>query len=147
MAGLKTQPTVKTTEAVLPKNLQLSSLNGDGNIAKLKEILIEFKSSENSKTKGEITNNKDILDQKVSYKADSVEFNKSKSIIYMFGNAKVAYDDVNLSGSKIIYDAGRGLFKATNAIIYHHSKNVKADSIYYDLRTSKAKLFGADLDR
>lgn len=84
---------------------------------------------------------------KVEYRADSVKFNKSKSIIYMFGNAKVAYDDVNLSGSKIIYDAGRGLFKATNAIIYHHSKNVKADSIYYDLRTSKAKLFGADLDR
>lgn len=147
VAGLKTQPTVKTTEAVLPKNLQLSSLNGDGNIAKLKEILIEFKSSENSKTKGEITNNKDILDQKVSYKADSVEFNKSKSIIYMYGNAKIAYDDVNLYGSKIIYYPSARLLKAINATISSHNKNVKADSIHYDIKTSKAKLFGADLDR
>ncbi|RDC54976.1 hypothetical protein DU508_19405 [Pedobacter chinensis] len=92
--------------------------------------------------------NKMELDPKVNYRADSVKFNKNKTMVYMFGNAEMSYSQTTLSGTNIVYDALTQSVKANDAEIFlNHKKGIKADSIFYDLKTSKVKLFGANLDR
>ena len=96
------------------------------------------------------------LDKKVEYKAeDSTKFSKDKSIIYLYGQAKVLYGDFELSADFIRYDSknnvifasgrmdpktkryvGRPIFKSGS------EGSAIADSIYYNSKTSKAKVFG-----
>ncbi|MBC7418396.1 MAG: LPS-assembly protein LptD, partial [Pedobacter sp.] len=96
------------------------------------------------------------LDKKVEYKAeDSTKFSKDKSIIYLYGQAKVLYGDFELSADYIRYDSknnvifasgrmdpktkryvGRPIFKSGS------EGSAIADSIYYNSKTSKAKVFG-----
>lgn len=84
------------------------------------------------------------MDKKIEYKADSVRFSKSKAVIYLYGNAQVSYDDVKITGSKIVYDSYSKLIRATNSA-FHSSKAgvvVNADSLIYSTETQKARLFG-----
>ncbi|MFW0715690.1 M56 family metallopeptidase [Pedobacter sp. N23S346] len=95
----------------------------------------------------EITNALET-DAKVEYRADSVKYSKGKNIIYLFGNAKVSYGQTTISGSKIIYNGLNRILTAEQAELSSTAnKTVKADSIFYDLKTGKAKLFGVGLDR
>jgi lipopolysaccharide export system protein LptA len=84
---------------------------------------------------------------KVGYSAaDSVKISKDRSIISLFGNAKVFYNKTMLSGSKIVYNKNKSSVMVNNAtMVSSDNKVVKADSLYFDLKTAKAKLYGADL--
>jgi len=89
------------------------------------------------------------VNDNIEYSAeDSVKMSKDKSIIYLFGNAKILYNEIALSGSKIVYNKNNSsvmVNKATMSSGDH--KTVKADSIYFDLKTAKSKLYGSDLNR
>jgi len=105
-------------------------------------------------TKVKTKNNSD-LDQKVEYKAeDSVSFSKDKSIVYLYGNARVIYGDFELDADYIKYD------KKNNTIFASGKKDPKtgryvgkpifksgaegsaiADSLYYNTETTRAKVF------
>ncbi|MET4080164.1 lipopolysaccharide assembly outer membrane protein LptD (OstA) [Pedobacter sp. UYP30] len=112
-------------------------------------------SSRNDTTRGN-AKNKSELDKKVEYKAeDSTKFSKDKSIIYLYGQAKVLYGDFELSADYIRYDSKNDLIFARGRIDPKTKKYVGrpifksgaegsalADSIYYNSKTSKAKVFG-----
>jgi lipopolysaccharide export system protein LptA len=85
----------------------------------------------------------------VEYSArDSVKINKDKSIISLFGNAKVFHNKTMLSGTKIVYNKKNSSVMVNNAtMMSSDNKTVKADSIYFDLKTTKARLYGADFKR
>jgi lipopolysaccharide assembly outer membrane protein LptD (OstA) len=100
--------------------------------------------------------NNSSLDQKVEYKAeDSVKMSADKSIVYLYGNARVIYGDFELDASYIEYNkklntifakglkdpktgryAGRPIFKSGN------DGTAIADSIFYNSETTKAKVYG-----
>ncbi|MGY3052308.1 lipopolysaccharide assembly outer membrane protein LptD (OstA) [Pedobacter sp. UYEF25] len=96
------------------------------------------------------------LDKKVEYKAeDSTKFSKDKSIIYLYGQAKVLYGDFELSADYIRYDSKNDIIFASGRTDPKTNKYVGrpifksgaegsaiADSIYYNSKTSKAKVFG-----
>lgn len=86
-------------------------------------------------------------DAKVEYRAkDSVKMSNDKSIIYLFGDAMVFYNNVKLNGSKIAYNKTNHTILVNDAIASSNKidKPIKADSIYLDLKTPKASLFGGD---
>ncbi|TCD04182.1 LPS-assembly protein LptD [Pedobacter frigidisoli] len=107
-------------------------------------------------TTKKVVNNNSSIDQKVEYKAeDSVKFSKDKSIIYLYGNARVIYGDFELDASYIKYD------QKSNTIFARGIKDPKtgrytgrpifksgaegtaiADSIFYNSTTTRAKVFG-----
>ncbi len=145
---------------ILAKNATLKTMDGKGTV---KATLFTFDlnkgsySAENGEGKlgvsvQDAAREKDFLaklNDKVEYLAhDSVKMSKDKSIISLFGNAKLLYNDITLSGSKIVYN------KYNNAVMVDHAtmisgdnKIIKADSLFFDLKTRKAKLYGADLNR
>ncbi|MCX2474490.1 putative LPS assembly protein LptD [Pedobacter sp. MC2016-05] len=95
------------------------------------------------------------LDQKVEYRADSVRFSKNKSIIYMYGNARVNYGDFELDADYIRYDSQNKLIFASGRTDSKTNRYVGkpifksgtdgsaiADSLYYNSETTKAKVYG-----
>ncbi|MFD2287347.1 LPS-assembly protein LptD [Pedobacter petrophilus] len=95
------------------------------------------------------------LDQKVEYKADSVKYSKNKSIIYLYGNARVLYGDFELDADFIRYDSEKKVIFASGRTDPKTNKYVGkpifksgaegsaiADSIYYNSETTRAKVFG-----
>ena len=90
-----------------------------------------------------------IDNSEVEYSArDSVTISKDKSIISLFGNAKVFHNKTTLSGTKIVYNKKNSSVMVNNAtMMSSDNKMVKADSIYFDLKTTKARLYGADFKR
>lgn len=95
------------------------------------------------------------LDQKVEYRADSVRFSKNKSIIYMYGNARVNYGDFELDADYIRYDSQNKLIFASGRTDPKTNRYVGkpifksgtdgsaiADSLYYNSETTKAKVYG-----
>ena len=116
--------------------------------------IIQQDTSKRDTSKKETKNNSG-LDQKVEYRADSVKFNKTKSIIYMYGNARVNYGDFELdadyirydSQSKVIFASGRNDPKTNRYIgkpIFKSGAegSAIADSLYYNSETTRAKVFG-----
>ncbi|TCD27320.1 hypothetical protein EZ456_08960 [Pedobacter psychrodurus] len=89
------------------------------------------------------------VNDNIEYSAeDSVKMSKDKSIIYLFGNAKMLYNKTTLSGAKIVYNKNNSSVMVNKAtMISDDNKVVKADSMYFDLKSTKAKLYGADLNR
>jgi lipopolysaccharide export system protein LptA len=84
-------------------------------------------------------------DAKVEYRAkDSVKMSRDKSIIYLFGDAMVIYNGIKLNGSKITYNKMNNTISANGATVSSNKidRLIKADSIYLNLKTSKATLFG-----
>lgn len=84
-------------------------------------------------------------DAKVEYRAkDSVKMSKDKSIVYLFGDAMVIYNGIKVNGSKITYNKKNNTFLANGATVSSDKIDglIKADSIYLDLKNSKATLFG-----
>ncbi|MGN8057919.1 M56 family metallopeptidase [Pedobacter sp. 22163] len=90
-----------------------------------------------------------IDNSEVDYNAsDSITISKDKSIISLFGNAKVFYNKTVLSGTKIVYNKKNSSVTVNNAtMMSSDNKTVKADSIYFDLKTTKAILYSADFKR
>lgn len=100
--------------------------------------------------------NNSSIDQKVEYKAeDSVKMSADKSIVYLYGNARVVYGDFELDAAYIKYD------KKQNSIFARGIKDPKtgrytgkpifksgadgtaiADSIFYNSETTRAKVYG-----
>jgi lipopolysaccharide assembly outer membrane protein LptD (OstA) len=117
--------------------------------------LIQQDTSKKDTSKVKTKSNSD-LDKKVEYKAsDSVRFSKDKSIIYMYGNARVVYGDFELDADYIRYDSknnvifasgkkdpktqryvGRPIFKSGA------EGSAIADSLYYNSATTRAKVYG-----
>ncbi len=66
-----------------------------------------YNTDDNSITEyGTNTAAQDILMKRVSYSAvDSVRFSKDKKVVKLYGNAKLAYGDINLMADEIIYDS------------------------------------------
>ena len=101
------------------------------------------------------SSNNSGLDQKVEYRADSVRFSKNKSIIYMYGNARVNYGDFELDADYIRYDSQNKLIFASGRTDPKTNRYVGkpifksgtdgsaiADSLYYNSETTKAKVYG-----
>ncbi|WP_231459495.1 MULTISPECIES: putative LPS assembly protein LptD [unclassified Pedobacter] len=102
------------------------------------------------------TKNNSDLEKKIEYKAnDSVRFSKDRSIIYMYGNARVIYDDFELDADYIRYDQKNNLIFASGRTNPKTKRYVGrpifksgtdgsaiADSLYYNSTTTKAKVFG-----
>ena len=87
-------------------------------------------------------------DAQLKYQADSTRFDRNKSIIYLSHNARVSIGQTTITGSKIIYNSLNRILTAEQAEFSSTAaKIVKADSVFYDLKTGKVKLFGVDLDR
>lgn len=124
------------------------------------QTFTQLDSAKKDTTKRDTTGNKkksnSDLDKKVEYKAqDSVKYNKDKSVIYLYGQAKVLYGDFELSADFIRLDninntvfasgltnsqtkkyVGKPLFKSGS------EGSAISDSLYYNFKTSKAKVFG-----
>ncbi len=87
-------------------------------------------------------------DVKVQYSAqDSVKMSRDKSVVSLFGNAKMIYKDVVLSGDKIVYNKHNNSVMVHTATMSGENKVIKADSLFFNLRTEKAKLYGAGFNR
>jgi len=84
-------------------------------------------------------------DSKVQYSAqDSLQVSRDKSVISLFGNAKLNYNGVTLSGTKIVYNNKEKSVMVNKAtMISWDNKTIKADSLFFDLNTEKSKLYGA----
>jgi len=100
------------------------------------------------KNKGEARNLEVGSAPKVEYNAkDSVKLSKDRSVVYLFGDAELSYQNIKLSGSTIIYNQKTNSAQINNAVLTDKkNKAVKADSMYFDFATLKAKIFGADLN-
>ncbi|RBQ10373.1 M56 family metallopeptidase [Pedobacter miscanthi] len=144
---------------VMAKNGTLRSLDGK---ATMKSTLFNFDLNKGSYTAEngsgkirkdlqEIRREKDLLsklDNKVEYVAnDSVKMSKDKSVVSLFGNARLFYNEIKLSGSKIVYNKNTNTVLVNDATMSSGDNKVKADSLSFDVKTKKAKLFGADLNR
>ena len=117
--------------------------------------VVQQDTSKRDTSKVKTKNNSD-LDQKIEYKADdSVRFSKDKSIIYMYGNARVIYGDFELDADYIRYDQKNNLIFARGSTNPKTKRYVGrpifksgtdgsaiADSLYYNSATTKAKVFG-----
>lgn len=116
--------------------------------------IIQQDTSKRDTSKKESKNNSG-LDQKVEYKADSVKYSKNKSIIYLYGNARVLYGDFELDADYIRYDSEKKVIFASGRTDPKTNKYVGkpifksgaegsaiADSIYYNSETTRAKVFG-----
>jgi len=81
----------------------------------------------------------------VQYSAqDSLQVSRDKSVISLFGNAKLNYNGVTLSGTKIVYNNKEKSVMVNKAtMISWDNKTIKADSLFFDLNTEKSKLYGA----
>ncbi|PYF76777.1 putative LPS assembly protein LptD [Pedobacter nutrimenti] len=96
------------------------------------------------------------LDSKVEYKAqDSTKYSKDRSIIYLYGKARVIYQSFELDADYIRYDS------KTNVIFASGRKDAKghyigkpifkmekdgssvADSLFYNTKTGKGTVFNA----
>ncbi|RQO72630.1 hypothetical protein DBR40_15095 [Pedobacter sp. KBW01] len=88
-------------------------------------------------------------DVKVQYSAqDSAQMSRDKSVVSLFGNAKLMYNGVVLSGAKIVYNKHNNSVMVNKAtMISSDNKVIKADSLFFNLRTEKAKLYGAGFNR
>ncbi|QDW26684.1 hypothetical protein FFJ24_018400 [Pedobacter sp. KBS0701] len=88
------------------------------------------------------------LNDKVEYVAnDSVKMSKDRFIISLFGNARLFYKEIRLSGAKIVYNKKDNTVLVSDATMTSGDNKVKADSLFFDIKTKKAKLYGADLNR
>jgi len=116
--------------------------------------IIQQDTSKRDTSKKETKNNSG-LEQKVEYRADSVKFNKSKSIVYMYGNARVNYGDFELDADYIRYDSEKKEIFARGRTDPKTNKYIGkpifksgaegsaiADSLYYNSETTRAKVFG-----
>ncbi|RDC57784.1 LPS-assembly protein LptD [Pedobacter chinensis] len=116
--------------------------------------IIQQDTSKRDTSKKETKNNSG-LEEKVEYRADSVKFNKSKSIVYMYGNARVNYGDFELDADYIRYDSEKKEIFASGRIDPKTNKYIGkpifksgaegsaiADSLYYNSETTRAKVFG-----
>jgi len=116
--------------------------------------IIQQDTSKKDTTK-KVAKNNSGLDQKVEYKADSVKFNKNKSVVYLYGNARVLYGDFELDADYIRYDSDKKVIFASGRTDPKTNKYVGkpifksgpegsaiADSIYYNSETTRAKVFG-----
>jgi hypothetical protein len=144
---------------IIAKNGILKSLDGK---AIVKSTLFTFDltkrsySAENIEGKFEanvsdVEREKDFLarlNDKVDYVAkDSVKMSKDRSIISLFGNARLFYNEFKLSGSKIVYNKKSNTVFVNDATMLSGDNKVKADSLSFDLNTKKAKLYGSELNR
>ncbi|WP_231427883.1 M56 family metallopeptidase [Pedobacter sp. Leaf250] len=145
----------RKTNILIAKNSSLTNSDGNKVIASLLiydlnkgtyRIVSEKQNFEEIEIKQEESDSF-ALDLKVEYKADTVKFSKSKSIIYLMGDAETSFKNTKIFGKKIIYNSQSQMLSATNATIYSKNKKVlQADSIYYNLKTSKARVFGSELN-
>lgn len=117
--------------------------------------VVQQDTSKRDTSKVKPKNNSD-LDKKIEYKAnDSVRFSKDRSIIYMYGNARVIYGDFELDADYIRYDQKNNLIFASGRTNPKTKRYVGrpifksgtdgsaiADSLYYNSATTKAKVFG-----
>lgn len=88
------------------------------------------------------------LNDKVEYVAkDSVKMSKDRSIVSLFGNARLFYNKIKLSGSKIVYNKKDNTVLVNDATMTSGDTKVRADSLFFDIKTKKAKLYGTDLNR
>jgi len=144
---------------ILARNATLKTLDGKSTI---KSALFTFDlnsgaySAENNndaKTGGNIHDaerKKDLLiklNDKVDYAAkDSVKISRDKLIVSLFGNAMLSYNEVKLSGSKIVYNKKDNRVLVNDATMTSGDTKIKADSLVFDIKTKKTKLFGADFN-
>ena len=88
------------------------------------------------------------LNDKVEYVAnDSVKMSKDRSIVSLFGNARLFYNEIKLSGSKIVYNKKDNTVLVNDATMTSGDTKVRADSLSFDIKTKKAKLYSTDLNR
>ncbi|WP_025144043.1 M56 family metallopeptidase [Pedobacter jeongneungensis] len=143
---------------ILAKNATLKTVDGKGTV---KATLFTFDlnkgsySAENGEGKPGVSiedaaREKDFLarlNDKVEYVAnDSVKMSSDKFIISLFGNARLFYNEIKLSGSKIVYNKKNNTVLVNDATMTSGDTKVKADSLFFDMKTKKAKLYGADLN-
>jgi len=83
-------------------------------------------------------------DARVSYSAqDSAQMSSDKSVVSLFGNAKFMYNEVVLSGAKIVYNKKKNSVIVNKATMMSgNNEIIKADSLFFNLNTEKAKLYG-----
>lgn len=75
---------------------------------------------------------------------DSVKMSSDKAVVSLFGNAKLIYNEVVLSGAKIVYNKTKNSVMVNKATMTTgNSEVIKADSLFFNLNTEKARLYGA----
>lgn len=150
----------KANNKIMAKNGILKSLDGKS-VVKATAFYLDLNKGvfTTNNVKGEyhaiglsdINNIKEYLikaSDKVEYVArDSVKMSKDKSIVSLFGNARLFYNEVKLSGSKIVYNKNNNTVFVNDASMTSGDNKINADSLFFDIKTKKAKLFGADLNR
>lgn len=84
-------------------------------------------------------------DPKVEYAAqDSVKMSSDKAVVSLFGNAKLIYNEVVLSGAKIVYNKKKNSVMVNKATMTTgNNRVIKADSLFFNLKTEKARLYSA----
>ncbi|MBB6239098.1 hypothetical protein HDC90_003745 [Pedobacter sp. AK013] len=149
----------KANNKILARNATLKTLDGKSTI---KSTLFTFDlnkgsySVENGESKIGVNINgaghgRDFLiklNDNIDYIAkDSVRISRDKSIVSLFGNAMLFYNEVKLSGSKIVYNRKDNRVLVNDATMISGDTKINADSLVFDIKTKKAKLYGADSNR
>lgn len=145
------------------KNAQLNS--HDGNVLESEKIVFDLKKrtyytnqsidnfryngnnigDKNLNVKVAYKNEEDNQETKIEYKAvDSVKISKDKSIVYLYGDARISYGGIVLRGSEIVYNKNLNTAKAKQAylIAQPNQPAIKADSLQINFDDSKVKIFG-----
>lgn len=94
------------------------------------------------------------LTSEIHYSADSVKFSIDESIVYLYGNARISHEEMELSSSfirldqknRLLFASGQknkySVFKGRPIIKQGTEPPVTADSLTFNFDTKRAKSFG-----
>jgi len=97
------------------------------------------------------------LESKIVYDADMVSLSRSKNKIYLFGNAKITYENMTLTAAKIIVDQnenflfaegiidtvdslGNPIYKNTPVFTEQGEEPMYGNTLRYDFKTKRGKI-------
>lgn len=125
------------------------SFEKDGKIETGEKMIFDLETNAYSVSDLQVREIMNVIDAdaQLKYQADSTRFDRNNSIIYLSHNARVSIGQTTITGSKIIYNSLNRILTAEQAEFSSTThKAIKADSIFYDLKTGKATLYGTDME-
>jgi hypothetical protein len=122
-----------------------------------KTVLTDSTQLDSAITDKTIKKEKFILESKIVYDADIVSLSRSKNKIYLYGNAKVTYENMTLNAAKIIVDQnennlfaegvidtvdslGNPIYKDTPVFTEQGEEPMYGNTLRYDFKTKRGKI-------
>ena len=136
---------------------QENDLNDSISIAPTEKGLTDSTQLDSAITDTTVKKEKFILESKIVYNANIVSLSRSKNKIYLYGNAKVTYENMTLNAAKIIVDQnenflfaegvidtvdslGNPIYKDTPVFTEQGEEPMYGNTLRYDFKTKRGKI-------